>query len=115
MTCSWSARGAAAATELIDGGGDFDTLRYTATAAGTLTLGAGVSVELVTVGDASGATGGVAAINVNAAAATGVAIKGNEGNNALTGGAGANLIEATAATTRSPARGRRRALRWRRQ
>jgi Ca2+-binding RTX toxin-like protein len=79
-------------TEVVDGGADFDTLRYTGGAA-TITLGTGVgqinnltSIEAIRIADISGAITGTAAINVNAAAHAGpLEIAGNNGNNTLTG------------------------------
>jgi Ca2+-binding RTX toxin-like protein len=76
--------------EVINGGDDFDEIRYTSTAAGTLTLSAGVTnVEYVSVItsalDASAATN-TAAINVNAVAVgKGMTIMGNGGSNVITG------------------------------
>ena len=60
-----------AAGELIDGGADTDTLRYTGTVAATLMLTAGVTnIEQVQIANVAGLTTGLAAINVNAAAVT---------------------------------------------
>ena len=74
--------------ELIDGGADTDTLRYTGTVAATLMLTAGVTnIEQVQIANVAGLTTGLAAINVNAAAVTnGLTLTGNNGaNNVLTG------------------------------
>ena len=58
-----------AAGELIDGGDDTDTLRYTGTVAATLMLTAGVTnIEQVQIANAAGRASGTAAININAAA-----------------------------------------------
>ena len=76
-----------AAGELIDGGDDTDTLRYTGTVAATLMLTAGVTnIEQVQIANVAGLTTGLAAINVNAAAVTnGLTLTGNNGANILTG------------------------------
>ena len=76
-----------AAGELIDGGADTDTLRYTGTVAATLKLTAGVTnMEQVQLADANGSSAGTAAININAAAVgNGLSLSGNAGNNVLTG------------------------------
>ena len=76
-----------AATEVVDGGADTDTLRFTSAVAGTLTLTANVTnIEQVQIATAAGLTTGLAAINVNAAAvANGLTIVGNNGANQLTG------------------------------
>ena len=74
--------------EVINGGPDTDTLRFTSDVAGTLTLTANViDVERVQVAKAAGLTTGLAAINVNAAAVTsnGMTLVGNNGANVLTG------------------------------
>ena len=83
-----------AAGELIDGGADTDTLRYTGTVAATLTLTAGVTnIEQVQLADANGSSAGTAAININAAAVgNGLSISGNAGNNVLTGTAFADTL-----------------------
>jgi hypothetical protein len=69
------------ATEIINGGADLDTLRYTATIAGTLSLTANVTgVEVVEV------AAGTVAAGINAlAVGSRLTINGNEGNNSLTG------------------------------
>ncbi|MGH8711561.1 MAG: calcium-binding protein, partial [Burkholderiales bacterium] len=76
-----------AAGEIINGGTETDTLRYTGTVAATLTLTANVTnIEQVQIANAAGDASGTAAINVNAAAvANGLNITGNAGNNVLTG------------------------------
>jgi Ca2+-binding RTX toxin-like protein len=76
-----------AAGEMIDGGADTDTLRFTSAVAGTLTLTGNVTnVEVVQVANAAGATTGIAAINVNAAAiANALTLIGNNGANSFTG------------------------------
>jgi Ca2+-binding RTX toxin-like protein len=83
--------------EVIDGGAGTDELRYTGTTAGTLVLGAGVSVERVVIGTGIGTTAvasGTAAINVDGSALTdGVTIIGNSGANRLIGGAGNDSLE----------------------
>ncbi len=83
-----------AAGELIDGGADTDTLRYTGTVAATLMLTAGVTnMEQVQLADANGSSAGTAAININAAAVgNGLSISGNAGNNVLTGTAFADTL-----------------------
>jgi Ca2+-binding RTX toxin-like protein len=77
-----------AAGEIINGGVDTDTLRFTSTVAGTLTLSANViDVEQVEIANAAGLSTGLAAINVNAAAvaSNGMTLVGNNGANVLTG------------------------------
>jgi hypothetical protein len=73
--------------EVIDGGDDTDTLRYTGNADATLTLTSGVTnIEQVEIANAAGDSTGKAAININAAAVTnGLTIIGNDGANVLTG------------------------------
>ena len=80
--------------EVIDGGTDTDTVRFTSTVAGTLTLSANViDVERVEIANAAGLTTGLAAINVNAAAvANGLTILGNNGANVLTGTSQADTL-----------------------
>ena len=84
--------------EVIDGGTQDltgDTLRFTSTVAGTLTLTANViDVERVELANAAGLTTGLAAINVNAAAVTsnGMTLVGNNGANVLTGTAQADTL-----------------------
>lgn len=77
-----------AAGELINGGNDIDTLRYTGTAAATLTLTNLVTnIEQVEIATAAGNANGTAAISVNAAAviSNGMTLAGNNGANVLTG------------------------------
>ena len=74
-----------------------DELRFTTTAASTLTLANTVSgLENIVIGTDTGATAvatGTTAINVNAAALTyGVSIAGNAGANQLTGGSGDDTL-----------------------
>jgi Ca2+-binding RTX toxin-like protein len=76
------------AGEVINGGGGtFDTLRYTGTAAATLALTAQVTgIEVVQIADEAGSFAGTAAININAAAiANELTMTGNDGDNTLTG------------------------------
>ena len=78
-----------------------DELRFTTTAASTLTLANTVSgIENIVIGTGTGATAvatGTTAINVNAAALTyGVSIAGNAGANQLTGGNGNDSINGNA-------------------
>jgi trimeric autotransporter adhesin len=77
------------AAEVVDGGADTDTLRYTGGAA-TLTFGAGqitlTSIEAIQVASATGSIIDIATINVNAANHAGpLSISGNNGVNMLTG------------------------------
>lgn len=73
----------------IDGGADYDTIRYTATTAGTFIvnrLSNTNSIEAVVIGDAGGSTTGTTALNVDAGAYSGpLVIIGNEGVNVITG------------------------------
>ena len=81
--------------ETIDGGDGADTLRYTGTAAATLTLTNLVTnIEQVEIANAAGSTTGIAAINVNAAAVTtnGMTLVGNNGANVLTGTSQADTL-----------------------
>ncbi|MSR14641.1 MAG: calcium-binding protein [Gammaproteobacteria bacterium] len=79
-----------AASEIISGAIDTDTIRYSATS-GTLTLTSAVTgVEIVEIATGTAALGvftGTQAINVNASAITsnGITLTGNAGNNTLTG------------------------------
>jgi Ca2+-binding RTX toxin-like protein len=86
--------------EVIDGGADSDTLRYTGTTAATLTLRATMTnIEQVQIASAAGDAAGTVAINVNAAAVTtGLTISGNGGNNVLTGTGQADVISGGAGT-----------------
>lgn len=87
-----------AAAEVFDNGlGGTDELRFTATAASTLTLYAGeTGIDKVVVGTGTGAaavTTGTTAINVDASAyAFHLAIIGNNGANVLTGGLGNDTL-----------------------
>ena len=83
-----------AAGEIINGGADTDTLRYTGNAAATLTLTNLVTnIEQVEIANTAGDPTGIAAINVNAAAvANGLTITGNNGNNVLTGTSQADTL-----------------------
>ncbi|MBV5323093.1 MAG: hypothetical protein JZU60_04575, partial [Ilumatobacteraceae bacterium] len=75
-----------AAGETILGGLLTDVIRFTSTAAGTLTLDANVTVEEARITDAAGVATGVTAENINATNAVGtIALYGNDGNNQLTG------------------------------
>ena len=87
-----------AAFEIINGGADADTLRFTSVAGGTLTLTANVTnIEQVQIANAAGLTTGLAAINVNAAAvANGLTIIGNNGANILTGTGQADTLTGNA-------------------
>jgi Ca2+-binding RTX toxin-like protein len=82
---------------VITGGDGTDELRFTTSAASTLTLTSGVSVERVVIGTGTvGAAVSTAttAINVTAAAVTtGLTIVGNAGVNTLTGGSGNDSLE----------------------
>ena len=85
------------ADEAIIGGSGTDELRFTSTAASTLTVSANTTgVERIVIGTGTGAsavTTGTTAINVNASALSGaVNIVGNNGANILTGGAGADTL-----------------------
>ena len=80
------------AGDKVYGGNGTDELRYTGTAAATLTLSGEISLERVVIGTGTGAnavTTGTAAINVDAsqvsAALSGLEITGNAGANRLTG------------------------------
>ncbi len=83
--------------EVITGGNGTDELRFTATAASTLTLTSDVSVERVTIGTGTAAEAIATAttgLNVNAAGlSTGVTLIGNAGVNRLTGGSGADRLD----------------------
>jgi Ca2+-binding RTX toxin-like protein len=80
--------------EVITGGTESDTIRFTSTTASTLTLLAGVTeVELAVISDAAGTTTGTTALNIDATAAIGtIALTGNAGANTLTGNASVNVI-----------------------
>jgi Ca2+-binding RTX toxin-like protein len=81
--------------EVITGGADTDTIRFTSTtASSTLTLLAGVTeVEAVVISDAAGATTGTTALNIVATSAVGtIGLTGNDGANTLTGNGSANAI-----------------------
>jgi Ca2+-binding RTX toxin-like protein len=82
------------AAEVVDGGEDRDTLRFTGAVAGTLMLRETVTnVEVVQIASATGAIIGTAAINVNAAAVLdGLEIAGNNGANILTGTSQADTL-----------------------
>ncbi|WP_131829791.1 calcium-binding protein, partial [Teichococcus deserti] len=75
--------------EIINGGSDYDTIRFATSIAETLTLTSNVtSVEEVRVSDASGNTTGTLAINVDArglSAGWGITLVGNDGANELWG------------------------------
>jgi len=85
------------AEDVITGDSGMDELRYTGTAAGTLVLSSGVSVERVVIGTGTAAaavTTGTAAINVDGSALLGaVAMTGNAGANRLTGGSGNDSLD----------------------
>ena len=88
-----------AAAEFADTGGDAsDTVRFTATSAGTLTIyAADTGIEIVAIATAAGLTTGTTANNVTAAAApNGLTLVGNAGANALTGSAFADTITGNA-------------------
>jgi len=86
-----------AAGEVIVGDAGTDEMRFSGTVAGTLVLGAGVSVERVVIGTGTAAAAvltGKTAINVDASAlAQGVMLGGNAGANRLTGSAFADRLE----------------------
>src|SRR5262249_28648425 len=76
-------------------GNDTDVIRFTSTASGdTLTLSTHISnVEEVRISDASGATTGTTALNINASnVGYGITLTGNDGANTLAGGAGNDLL-----------------------
>ena len=78
--------------DTITGDADTDVIRFTSTAAGTLTLTA-VTVEEARITDAAGLATGASAESINASSAVGtIALYGNAGNNALTGNVSDNVI-----------------------
>jgi serralysin len=85
-----------AAGEVIFGDTGTDELRFVGTAAGTLTLTSGVSVDRVVIGTGTAASAvatGTSAINIDGAAlAQSVSMIGNTGANRLSGGAGNDAL-----------------------
>ena len=81
--------------DAINGGTGTDTLRYTATAAGTFTLANNLTgVEAVALSNAAGSLTGTVALGVDASLVTSaLAIYGNAGNNAIRGGTAADTLD----------------------
>ena len=92
-----------AVNESIDGGaGEGNVIRFTRTAADTLTLSAFVTnIREVEASNSAGVNTGIAALNIDASAApNALIITGNAGSNALTGTAGADTIVGNAGNDR---------------
>ncbi len=90
-TFVYTASGEMAANESVVGGEGADTVLFSSTTGGTLTLGTGVSVETVQI-STDGALNDVE-MNIDASAVTGgLTINGNDANNSITGSEEADMI-----------------------